>query len=137
MLDATVAAVWYCVNAAMVAGLWKLARRLCPADTLSQTLLHLLVLLVASIVVVSLMLRAVGWLSAWGLGAACAAIAVVSFAYTFDANDQLTGRRYPDGSRVTFVFDSVGNRTKMDVRIERKTFPLVPTWRKTSRRKGY
>jgi len=51
MLDATVAVVWYCVNVGLIVGLWKLVRRLYPADTAAQALLHLLVLLTARIVV--------------------------------------------------------------------------------------
>jgi len=81
MLDGTVAVAWRSVNTAMIVGLWKLARRLYPADTAVQALLHLLVLLAASIVAVSLILGAVGWLSAWGLAAGCAAIAVASLTW--------------------------------------------------------
>ena len=33
--------------------------------------------------------------------------------YSFDATGRVTGRLYPDGSRATFAFDEVGNRTKM------------------------
>ena len=33
--------------------------------------------------------------------------------YSFDAVDQQTGRLYLDGSRATFVYDEVGNRTLM------------------------
>ncbi|MBS0263827.1 MAG: RHS repeat protein [Planctomycetes bacterium] len=33
--------------------------------------------------------------------------------YVFDAADELVGRRYPDGSRATFIYDSVENRVTM------------------------
>lgn len=81
MLDGTVAAIWYCVNVGMIAGLWKLVRRWCPDDSLPQSLLHLLVLLACCIVLVSLILGTVGVLSPFGLGAGCAVIAAASLTW--------------------------------------------------------
>ena len=42
--------------------------------------------------------------------------------YSFSPIDQQTGRRYPDGSRVTFVYDPVGNRLKMQDSTGRYTY---------------
>jgi YD repeat-containing protein len=42
--------------------------------------------------------------------------------YPFNAASQLTGRRYPDGSRVTFAWDETGNRTLMDDATGRSTW---------------
>jgi YD repeat-containing protein len=46
--------------------------------------------------------------------------------YAFDPLDRVVGRLYPDGSRVTFAFDEVGNRTKMQDRSGLYTYTYDP-----------
>ncbi len=50
--------------------------------------------------------------------------------YTYDADDELTGRKYPDGTRATFAYDPAGNR----ITTENQAVTVTVTYDGTNRR---
>ncbi len=50
--------------------------------------------------------------------------------YTYDADDELTGRKYPNGTRVTFAYDAAGSR----ITTENQSVSVTVTYDAVNRR---